>query len=256
MAIPDGRLLAARRAGEAHAMALTVDRKDLNRAVKGAAASADPLDRLVAALEVQAELEALGTEVVARYVGKARAAGCAWSKIGDALGVTKQAVQQRFAGRSERVASSPRAVAGGRSAVAAVLLQAAEEAKRVGRRQVEPQHVAAALLPGVADAACLGSMALARLVVDADGVRDALVGAPRSARPVTARTTRSAGVGAAIVRADRLASSRGARRADTGDLLEALVEVVEGLADGRIGAAPDAVRDEVARLRRYGFADA
>ena len=39
----------------------------------------------------------LGDQLVGHYVGKAKQAGATWSEIGDAIGVTKQAAQQRHA---------------------------------------------------------------------------------------------------------------------------------------------------------------
>jgi len=139
-------------------MALPLDRKDLSRAVKGAATSDDPLDRLVAAVQVQAELEALGTELVRRYVAKARGAGLSWARIGEALGVTKQAVQQRFtdrpatgagdggtdagaraAGQDGDGRSSRRgAKGGGRRASSAALSRAAVVARQGGGRAARP----------------------------------------------------------------------------------------------------------------------
>src|ERR1700754_362194 len=40
-------------------------------------------------------LSDLGDQLVDHYVGKARRAGASWSEIGDAIGVSKQAAQQR-----------------------------------------------------------------------------------------------------------------------------------------------------------------
>lgn len=42
-------------------------------------------------------LSDLGDQLVGHYVGKARQAGAPWSEIGDAIGVSKQAAQQRHA---------------------------------------------------------------------------------------------------------------------------------------------------------------
>jgi hypothetical protein len=39
----------------------------------------------------------LGDQLVGHYVGKAKQAGASWSEIGDAIGVSKQAAQQRHA---------------------------------------------------------------------------------------------------------------------------------------------------------------
>ena len=42
-------------------------------------------------------LSSLGDQLVGHYVGKAKQAGASWTEIGDAIGVSKQAAQQRHA---------------------------------------------------------------------------------------------------------------------------------------------------------------
>src|SRR5258708_30971800 len=59
----------------------------------------DPLGRVGAATAMAAGLDALGDNLVGHFVDAARAAGLPWSQIGTALGVTKQAAQQRFVPR-------------------------------------------------------------------------------------------------------------------------------------------------------------
>jgi hypothetical protein len=51
----------------------------------------------VLALKVVARLPALVDEELLVQVGRARKAGMVWAEIGDALGVTAQAVHKRFA---------------------------------------------------------------------------------------------------------------------------------------------------------------
>ena len=59
---------------------------------------ADRLDgEPVSALRVVARLQALVDEELLAQVGRARKAGVAWAEIGEALGVTAQAVHKRFA---------------------------------------------------------------------------------------------------------------------------------------------------------------
>src|ERR1041385_5193870 len=65
------------------------------------ASGADPADRLARAVNVADDLGALGDSLVGHFVDEARAAGLSWSQIGGALGVSKQAVQQRFVPRGE-----------------------------------------------------------------------------------------------------------------------------------------------------------
>jgi hypothetical protein len=56
----------------------------------------DVLAELGVAVELSAQLRELGDALIDRYVQAARADGRSWSQIGTALGVSKQAAQQRF----------------------------------------------------------------------------------------------------------------------------------------------------------------
>jgi hypothetical protein len=67
----------------------------LAAAVVSAASSDDPLDQLAAAARARNELDDLSDALLGRFVEHARAAGASWSHIGGALGVSKQAAQQR-----------------------------------------------------------------------------------------------------------------------------------------------------------------
>ncbi len=51
-----------------------------------------PLDGLREARGVETAIE----KVLRNQVGRARSAGCSWSEIGEALGITKQAAWERF----------------------------------------------------------------------------------------------------------------------------------------------------------------
>jgi hypothetical protein len=55
----------------------------------------EPLAGLEAAARLSSAVDKLQRDLVAR----ARAAGCSWTSIGQALGITKQAAWERFAGR-------------------------------------------------------------------------------------------------------------------------------------------------------------
>lgn len=57
--------------------------------------SLEPLTLLASAARQQQELEDLGEQLLDYFVQEARAAECSWSQIGTALGVSKQAAQQR-----------------------------------------------------------------------------------------------------------------------------------------------------------------
>jgi hypothetical protein len=71
------------------------DLDQLATAVIADAASDDPLDQLSAAARARDELDGLSDALLDRFVEQARAAGSSWSQIGSALGVSKQAAQQR-----------------------------------------------------------------------------------------------------------------------------------------------------------------
>jgi Clp amino terminal domain, pathogenicity island component len=58
----------------------------------------DPLDRVAAAATLKDQMETLGDELLDHFVKEARDQGCSWNQIGDALGVTRQAAQQRHGG--------------------------------------------------------------------------------------------------------------------------------------------------------------
>src|SRR5687767_2544968 len=77
-----------------------MDLEELVQEVEERAISAEPLDLIAAAMGTKADLDDLGDGLIDVFVGRARAAGCSWSEIGSAMGVTKQAAQQRHS--SER----------------------------------------------------------------------------------------------------------------------------------------------------------
>ena len=54
-----------------------------------------PLDRLSSAMGVKADLDELADALIGHFVDAARRDGASWSEIGTAMGVSKQAAQQR-----------------------------------------------------------------------------------------------------------------------------------------------------------------
>lgn len=56
----------------------------------------DWLELLKAAARIAAQLQALGDDLIEEYIEHCRMHGASWAEIGDVLGVTRQAVQQRF----------------------------------------------------------------------------------------------------------------------------------------------------------------
>jgi len=119
----------------------------------------DPMEQLVAASALAADVAQLGDSLVVHFVDAARRAGHPWSQIGAALGVTRQAAQQRFVAPdlSRFTDRARRAVD-----------LAADAAGELGHRAVEPEHILLGLAAegeGVAAKALEASGAAYRVLV-------------------------------------------------------------------------------------------
>jgi hypothetical protein len=142
----------------------TVD--ELSEEAAARARSADPLDRLEAAVIVADDVRDLADELIDRFVTAARESGRSWSEIGGALGVTKQAAQQRF------VAPDPSAWPKDFDDDARSLVPtAANHARRLQHRYLGTEH----LLLALTENRGLAGAALQRLGVDATHVRARLL---------------------------------------------------------------------------------
>src|SRR6516165_8483323 len=73
--------------------------EDLINAVVRESADDQPLTRLRTAASMARSVSEVGDAALGYFVDQARRAGHSWSEIGDALGVSKQAAQQRHTGR-------------------------------------------------------------------------------------------------------------------------------------------------------------
>ncbi len=122
----------------------------LIEAVHELAVTALPLDRLSVAAAKGAELAAEADALIDHFVAEARRGGCSWTEIGERLGVTKQAVRERFGDRVE-IAGRERFMPRLRRCVSA----AGELAQRHGAGQVGTVHLLLALAAneGVASSA-------------------------------------------------------------------------------------------------------
>lgn len=127
----------------------------------------DPLARVSAAAALKDQIEALSDELLDHFVKEARDQGCSWTQIGDALGVTRQAAQQRHGGLLGRLVAgltegrfkrfTPRA--------RAAVIAAQTAARDRHHPSIDTEH----LLLGLLDRAARGNVAvkaLARLGVD------------------------------------------------------------------------------------------
>ncbi|MBO0867295.1 MAG: ATP-dependent Clp protease ATP-binding subunit [Micromonosporaceae bacterium] len=109
-------------------------------------------------------LAGIGDSLIDHYVTAARATGASWSQIGEALGVSKQAAQQRLAGggRFERFTARARHV----------VVVAQERARVLKHDTVQPEHV------------------LLGLLLEAEGIAAKVIGAlAGSAKNATATVT-------------------------------------------------------------------
>jgi hypothetical protein len=61
---------------------------------------AGPLDRVADAVELAAKLSRYGDHLVNFFIEEARGSGESWAAIGDRLGLSRQAVQKRYASQS------------------------------------------------------------------------------------------------------------------------------------------------------------
>lgn len=78
-------------------MAASVDAESPLRLSRALVRRAEMWDRFpLAALTAQAELQACLSQLEAEAVKKARSLGASWTDVADALGLTRQAVQQRY----------------------------------------------------------------------------------------------------------------------------------------------------------------
>jgi hypothetical protein len=145
-----------------------------------------PLDRVAAAAAVKHQIEGLGDELLDHFVKEARAEGCSWTQIGDALGVTRQAAQQRHGGLIGRLVEgftkgrfkrfTPRARA------AVVAAQTIARDRR--HERIDTEHLLLALFAN--DDGNVAQQAFIRLGVDrgtAERLVDELV--PPGAEPVS-----------------------------------------------------------------------
>ncbi|HZM32795.1 MAG TPA: Clp protease N-terminal domain-containing protein [Acidimicrobiales bacterium] len=134
-----------------------------------------PLDRISTAALLQSQIVALGDDLLDHFVTKAREAGMSWAQIGEALGVTRQAAQQRHGPTSTpdpvleglRDGRFARFTQRARKAVISAHVEA--QARKHG--YIGTEHVLLGLMD---DPESLASVALTNLGATKEGVSDAL----------------------------------------------------------------------------------
>jgi hypothetical protein len=157
--------------------------------------SGDALDALSDAMRVSGRIEDQSDALIGYFVDQARRAGASWSQIGESMGVSKQAAQQRHVSRAGELTAggrlferfAPRA----RNALVVSRQLAADDDQAT---ETEPRHIVGALLSepdGVA------ARAVHALGISDDAVFAALRLPPvcSSESGVTAEQTRSVAFG-------------------------------------------------------------
>jgi hypothetical protein len=122
---------------------------DLIELVRSRAAD-DPLEQLQEAASLKSEVEELTDALLGHFVDQARRSGATWSQIGDALGVTKQAAQQKHTSTestARRILSTlaPKLASGGfrrfTPRARSVVVAAQEAAVGCGASQIGTEHL-------------------------------------------------------------------------------------------------------------------
>jgi hypothetical protein len=232
-----------------------VDLDSLTRWVRGRTRRCTELDRLSLAVKVGVHLDRMSDELVGQFVEEARQAGVPWSQIGERLGVTKQAAQQRHVGR--RGLFGPRRSRPPRSGGLFVAFterarQSIEEAQNaardLGHNYLGTEHI---LLGVLLVRGSLGSRALETLGVSAASVRDQVLaeigrgsGQGSGHIPFTPRAKKT------LQLAKREAARLHADQIGTEHLILGLLREGQGVAVQALralGAEPAAIRQEIER---------
>ncbi len=154
---------------------IPVTLEELIQAAAGAAGTDQPLDQLAAAAHLSAHVNALTDRLLGHFVDRAREAGCSWSQVGAALGVSKQAAQQRFVCKPGQVLpfEQPQGLKRFTDPAKRAVAMAGEEALQLGHSWVGTEHM---LLGLFREGESVSATVLATLGVEADAVRARIVG--------------------------------------------------------------------------------
>ncbi len=215
-----------------------------------------PLDRLGIAVTLSRELSELSDGVVNHFVQEARRAGCSWAQIGDVLGVSRQAAQQRFVGRwlgrvigRAKGGSAPRWL-GFTDRARRVVELAQEEARRLDHHYVGTEHL---LLGVLRQPKGVGAMALEALGISPALVRksvEAKIGRGGDAAPARLPIPFTPRARKALDMSVAEAKGLGHNYVGTEHIVLALAGIGGVAADilQELGAGKDRIREHVLRL--------
>ncbi|HVM07554.1 MAG TPA: Clp protease N-terminal domain-containing protein [Acidimicrobiales bacterium] len=144
-----------------------MDLDQLIRLVRDRADDPSPLGLVHAAVAVSDDVTAVADAVVSHYVEQARNAGHSWAEIGGALGVSKQAVHQKFVKQAASFSFGSRFTGRARTA----LDNAQAEARGLDHNFVGTEHL---LLGILRDRDAVATKALERLGVSPPPVQQAI----------------------------------------------------------------------------------
>ncbi len=109
-----------------------------------AGAHQDPLDRVTGAVQLAEDLDEIADSLIGHFVDQARRAGASWSEIGRSMGMSKQAAQKRFVGRSPSPAApmgSSQGFSRFNDEARAVVVTAQERAREAGNDSIAVGHL-------------------------------------------------------------------------------------------------------------------
>lgn len=136
--------------------------------VEQSSPSEQPLDLLATASSSVGELNDLSDALLSHFVDRCRRAGHSWAEIGVSLGVTRQAVQQRFTGAKRELKGSDRFTD---RALRVVNVHAAAAARELGHSYIGTEHI---LLAQWGEPESLAVVALDRMGVTRPDVVEAI----------------------------------------------------------------------------------
>ena len=175
-------------------MPLPITLDSLIHAVEDSAPG-DVLGQLAHASATAGELGDLGDSLLGVFVDRCRRDGRSWSEIGSSLGVSKQAVQQRFVDREGAgAATAIMALSRFTDRAQRVLDHANDEARRAGHSYRGTEHLLAGLFD---EPDSVAAVVLGEIGMGAEGVRESIAQIPRATSvpdgdlPFTPRATRA-----------------------------------------------------------------
>jgi hypothetical protein len=200
---------------------------DLIEQVRDAALTDEPLDRLSAAMGVKADLDDVTDSLIGHFVDEARTSGCSWTEIGMAMGVSKQAAQQRHRSERPRRERPPWRVGRWTDRAKTAVHEAQRAAGGLGHSYVGTEHLVLGMLAvpqGIAGRILLGAGIAPDAVVAK--AAPAVPGASRGRARHIPMTPRANEVSAAAM---RNALALGHNYVGTEHLLLGVFDVPEGL---------------------------